>query len=408
MSKASINAKTRVLVALPFTPIYRSEMLSAVAADERIELTVLTSAAADRYGLPSASAPGVKFQTGEFIWIREKKVGWQHGVVRAALDRNVDVLVVVGSMRYLCVWSAGIIGRILRKRVVFWTIGWMTERNLASATLAKVFYKLPDSLLVYGREATKYARKLRRNPERVWWISNSRNLSEDVMEDEEVDTMTSIALRKELFASSEDAITLICVSRFIRTRGLEQLLDAAALLKSWGIETNVLLVGDGELRSSLEAKGRELKLRCQFVGAIFEPKLVAPYLRAADVFVAPSMIGLGCMHALVNDLPVVTRHLGHGQSPEAEALIPEVTGFFCDPEDVRDVAHAIVRAAAGKGHIASHRVGRSTIERFYSPAYQASCFGAMVAREERQALSEWEQHVSEAIRVHAQSQSKIK
>ncbi len=75
---------------------------------------------------------------------------------------------------------------------------------------------------------------------------------------------------------------LLWVGRMVSVKGLDRLLNAAAAAQNDGADFELVLVGDGPLRSTLESQAEELGLkRVRFVGGVAHSDLAAWY-RAAD------------------------------------------------------------------------------------------------------------------------------
>jgi len=95
------------------------------------------------------------------------------------------------------------------------------------------------------------------------------------------------SLRRELDLP-EGAFVVCFVGSFIRWHRLEVLIEAVAALSATGAPAYALLVGDGEMRASLEERARSLGIgdRVRFTGTVpFES--VAGHIQTADVCVIP-------------------------------------------------------------------------------------------------------------------------
>ena len=66
--------------------------------------------------------------------------------------------------------------------------------------------------------------------------------------------------------------------------------------------------------------------RVRLLGAVYDEAALAPWFRAAEVFVYPGSIGLSIHHAFGYGLPVVTHGDARQQMPEFAALKPGVNG----------------------------------------------------------------------------------
>lgn len=150
-------------------------------------------------------------------------------------------------------------------------------------------------------------------------------------------------LRHELGLPS-GATILTYTGRLLRGKGLEFLLRAFAGLAVRG-PVHLLVVGSGlgqalsvepELHATVEALG--LRSRVTFTGRVDD---VAPYLRASDVFVFPSLfeaLGLSLVEAAACGLPLVGSRTGgivdviaHGRS-----------GLLVEPGDVGSLGSALL------------------------------------------------------------------
>jgi glycogen(starch) synthase len=134
---------------------------------------------------------------------------------------------------------------------------------------------------------------------------------------------------------------LLAVSRLVRRKGLE---DVIAALASPPLSACTLtLVGDGPLRSRLQALARSLGVadRVEFAGRLHGDQLSACY-RTADCFVLPShaeSCSMSLLEAMASGLPVVAARTGG----IPEMVDDRVNGRLFAAGDVRGLAEAIAR-----------------------------------------------------------------
>jgi glycosyltransferase involved in cell wall biosynthesis len=133
-----------------------------------------------------------------------------------------------------------------------------------------------------------------------------------------------------------------CVVRLAEGKGLDTLLRAFALTRA-RTPCSLLLVGDGPLRSELEALAAELGVHdaVYFAGHQADP---VPWYDALDVFalaVPAGSMSIALLEALARGLPSVITFW----NPD-EALVPEVTGLSAPPNDPPALATALTRLAA--------------------------------------------------------------
>jgi glycosyltransferase involved in cell wall biosynthesis len=144
--------------------------------------------------------------------------------------------------------------------------------------------------------------------------------------------------RREL-GIHERTVVIGCVVRLVTGKGLDDLIDASAIAMRER-PCRLVLVGDGPLRSKLEALAVERGIRdyVHFAGYHPDP---SPFLDAIDIFALPVLLGSGSvalLEAMSRRLPSVITFCG----PE-EAVIPNRTGLGAPPGDPVELANALLR-----------------------------------------------------------------
>lgn len=136
------------------------------------------------------------------------------------------------------------------------------------------------------------------------------------------------------------------MSRLSPEKGLEHLLQAAALLRDRRVDVELKLVGDGPSRATLEALTAELALgdRVTFAGEVAHadvPSILAEF----DIFAMPSTwegFGVSALEASAMKLPVVASDI-HGIP---DVVVDRDTGFLVPAADPLALAAAIERLAS--------------------------------------------------------------
>lgn len=135
-----------------------------------------------------------------------------------------------------------------------------------------------------------------------------------------------------------DRFIVLCVSRLIERKGLKYLFDAFLPLARRHKSAELHIVGDGPLRSSLEAWTREHQLETQvkFYGSVPHENVSEIY-RAADIFVLPSKkeaLGNVVLEAMASGLPIITSATG------AQEMLNE-NGIVVSPESTNELTDAM-------------------------------------------------------------------
>jgi glycosyltransferase involved in cell wall biosynthesis len=154
----------------------------------------------------------------------------------------------------------------------------------------------------------------------------------------------------DLFKPADDAGThtpvVLFVGRLIANKGPDVLIRAAELLTREGVTLEVVFVGDGPLRSRLEAgvERRRMGDRVKFIGHSSD---VAGWLRRAAVFVRPSLtegLPLTVLEAMASGVCVVASNV-----PGNNELIEHgVNGLLVTPDDPRSLAQALRSVLVGE------------------------------------------------------------
>ena len=134
---------------------------------------------------------------------------------------------------------------------------------------------------------------------------------------------------------------LVCVGRICEQKGQLLLLEALARLRAEGIHCQVVFGGDGEMRSDLERRSRELGVEdlITVTGWIGEEE-VKRYIRSARALVLPSFaegIPLVLMESLACERPVVTTYV----AGIPELVLAPTCGWLVPAGSVEPLADAL-------------------------------------------------------------------
>jgi L-malate glycosyltransferase len=124
-------------------------------------------------------------------------------------------------------------------------------------------------------------------------------------------------------------------------KGQRYLIDAAALVVREVPDARFVILGEGDLRPSLERQIKELRLDKHVFLPGFRADVLA-FLRAFDVFVMPSIaegLGTSLLDAMAASKPTVAPNTGG----IPEAVADGETGLLVSPRDAHALAHAISR-----------------------------------------------------------------
>ena len=113
-------------------------------------------------------------------------ISWQSGVVKLAF-KGYDTLIMLGSPMSASTWLTTILARMTGKKVYYWTHGWYGKESFGQGLLKKIFFSIPNGLLLYGNYARGLMIKEGFKKSKLTTIHNS------LMYDEQIKMRASLA-----------------------------------------------------------------------------------------------------------------------------------------------------------------------------------------------------------------------
>jgi glycosyltransferase involved in cell wall biosynthesis len=146
-------------------------------------------------------------------------------------------------------------------------------------------------------------------------------------------------LKRRMLGLTDHVPIIGTVSRLVKDKGLELILEAAAQLKAKGLKFHMVWVGDGPMRAELERLAQKLGVADRFsiTGMCTD---VPAWLSCFDIFVLPTMwegMGRVFLEAQAAGIPVIGTKVGG---------VPDVvrdgeTGILIQPNDAKTLAETI-------------------------------------------------------------------
>lgn len=139
---------------------------------------------------------------------------------------------------------------------------------------------------------------------------------------------------------------ILCVARLIKRKGLDDLLQAFAMITSRPL---LVIAGDGPERKSLEKLAKKLSVDAKFTGAVSDDDLRALYSRASIFALTPKELpgdyegfGIVYLEAALFGLPVIGTKTGG----VAGAVQDGMTGILAEPNNPKSIAGALQKLLA--------------------------------------------------------------
>lgn len=228
-------------------------------------------------------------------------------------------------------------------KIVMWTEGWVWEKIPFHKIFKKGFKNIlrkricdkSDICIVSGTQSYKYMKRLGVDEQRLV-----------IAYDSSTSPKPTISNIRQLHGLPENSRIVLYLSRILRFKGLDLLIDAFDIIANKYPNTYLLIAGDGGFKEYCEqlAETKTVKGRIKFVGKV-EPIQRACYFKESDMFVLPSHVdhgeieiwGLVVNESLEQGCPVVTT----SAVGSAYDLIDDSCGKFVEQNSVEDLAKGI-------------------------------------------------------------------
>lgn len=138
------------------------------------------------------------------------------------------------------------------------------------------------------------------------------------------------------------SFTIASVGRLTEQKGFSDLISATAIARKQIPNLKLILIGDGELRESLQAEAKKLQIEdnVNFTGTVNN---VNEYLKQMDLFVSSSLwegLPTVIMEAMLAGVPVVATSI----PGSIDMIKPGVNGWLASPGKPEHLAEVIVEA----------------------------------------------------------------
>ena len=293
---------------------------------------------------------------------------WQKGVTN--LLKKYDIIVVVGELYCITTWIIGFFNRIFyKKKVIFWTHGMYGDESFIKRAIKRVFFSLPNRILVYGNHAIDLMKRNGINSEKLYLVHNSLDYDNQCRI---VSSMPKENPFPALFHNNHS--TIVFSGRLTPEKHLNLLIETLFLLKNEKCFINCLIIGDGSERLNLEQDVIKYKMEDSvlFYGECYNETTLGLMYWNAALCVCPGRIGLTAIHAMTFGCPVLTHNIFSKHSPEFEAILPNVSGdfFICDDMDsLKDYIKKWVSISKREREVCNRNC-RDIIRKDWNPSYQ--------------------------------------
>ncbi|WP_291866325.1 glycosyltransferase [Maribacter sp.] len=304
--------------------------------------------------------------------VKNKKIAkgwvWQSNVWQL-IFKPYKYYIINSSPYYASNWVILLLAKLSGKKVFAWTHGIKGGETGKSKFLNKVFYKLCDTVLLYGEKSMRTMIKEGFNKNKLVPIYNS------LYYDEQLEVRKKL-VPSEIYSNhfKNDAPTLIYIGRIQKSKKLDLLVKAVHLINKEERKCNLVFIGKEVEDNEIQSLVNELNITEQvwFYGSSYNETEIGELLYNAAVCVSPGPVGLTAIHAATYGLPIISNDDFYNQMPEHEVIKEGESGGFYKDGDFEDLCLKIndwIDSNPNKRQKAENQLHR-IIDEKYNPHYQ--------------------------------------
>lgn len=297
--------RKRVVIVYNYIAHYRTPIFNLLSRQKDIEFKIWAGVnseieikkADSSFSKIEITEGGLNWHIIKNFWIL-KLFLFQIDILKPRFFKKFDTVIYLGNMYYISTWFSAIIARMMGKKVIFWTHGFLRQENNIQGFIRSIFYKIPHEILVYGQRAKDILISKGFDEKRINLIYNSLDFDNQLRILNDYD-------KKSLKKSIKKRIpTVGFIGRLTKQKKIEILLKALYELDDTN-KFNLLIVGDGEERQNLENLTYKLGVTdyVSFHGASYDEKENCSLIKSMDVLVSPGEVGLTAIHAMTYGTP---------------------------------------------------------------------------------------------------------
>lgn len=266
-----------------------------------------------------------------------KNISWIKKSV-LIIFKPYDKYLMIGEYYSLSTWVILFMNKLLGKKTYLWSHGWYGNENCLKKIVKKIYFGLANGVFLYGNYAKELMLKEGFDHNKLHVIFNSLNF------DLQIETRNKLR-KTDVYNRyfSNNSPTVVFIGRLNEIKKLDFLIEAQKILLDTGKKINVVIIGDGPIRDSLENQISDLELQdlVWLYGKAYDENEIGELLYNADLCVSPGNVGLTAIHSLCYGTPVLTHDNFPNQMPEFEAIEKGVSGDFFMENSMDDLVRKI-------------------------------------------------------------------
>jgi glycosyltransferase involved in cell wall biosynthesis len=214
--------------------------------------------------------------------------------------------------------------------------------------IEKVVYQRADGFIVLSEAFRQILHQTYEVPlEKIFIVGGGINTAE-------FDLGLLIAQARAKLHWSQDRRIIFCVRRLVQRMGLENLIEAIALVRQQYPDVLLLIAGKGAIADTLRSQIHELQLQdhVKLLGFVSDQDLAIAY-RAAELTIVPTVSLEGFGLIVIESLAAGTPVLGTPIGGIPEILRPLNSDLILESSEIKHLAQGMIEALSGQRQMPS-------------------------------------------------------
>lgn len=355
-----------------YFPLYRKAIWNLLINENKYDFHIFYSKK-ERQGIRQhKTTKDKKLHVIKNIFFRKYLI-WQSGALKKFLFDPIDIVVFIGEFNVVSTWIGVIICKLRFKKIWFWGHGVYGNEGYIKKTIRLFFLSLADKNLVYEKRAKNLLMENGFDPSKIEVVYNSLDYS---TQKKYFNKYINFPIDVKIFNNKYPII--LYFGRLTFNKKINLLLESVKSIQE-NIPVNLLIIGEGEAKNSLEKQSRNLSLKHTiFYGSLYDEEEIAKMFLISKICVSPGNVGLNAIHSISYGTPIVTHNNFNNQMPEVESIKEGKSGYFFKENDISSLTKAIKKALINKG---DRRKIRSIIDLKYNPFRQKKIFDRLILKQ---------------------------
>lgn len=257
-----------------------------------------------------------------------------------------DIFVVEGNPRYITHFLFATFLRLMRKKVVLWTMAHSLNNNKLRETIRLWWTKFFKFLFVYTDDEVLFLRRKNFKKNIIYPMNNG-------LDQDKIDKIKNKISKKEIDTFKKkykDKTIFLSCARLIEKNKFHQAVEAFARIKKINDKFFWIIIGEGQEKKRIKKLVQQFKLNkyVSFKGEIYNEQKLSKYFMASDCLIHPASIGLSIIHSFAYGLPVITHSNKKYHNPEIAAFKNNHTGLSFKMNDVNGLKKCIQKFLINK------------------------------------------------------------